>query len=129
MNYFIKEVNKIRMLCFSNEAQIDIAVNTRKYINANFEEEIRLDQLAHLQHTSKFHLIRLFKRYYGITPHQYLIGKRMEEAKRLLKKGNSISDTCYKVGFESINSFSNLFKTKTGKSPSEYRKAIFDKFD
>ncbi len=129
MNYFIKEVNKIKMLCFSNKAQIDIAVNTRRYINSNFGEEIRLDQLAHLQHTSKYHLIRLFKRYYGITPHQYLINIRMEEAKKLLNKGNSISDTCYKVGFESINSFSNLFKTKTGKSPSEYRKAIFDKSD
>ncbi|MFK8006314.1 MAG: helix-turn-helix domain-containing protein [Saprospiraceae bacterium] len=111
----------------SNKIQIDIAVNTKKYIDTNFEKKLNLDLLAHLRFTSKFHLIRVFKKYYGITPRQYLINKRIEKAKDILQTGKSVTDTCYAVGFESINSFSNLFRTKTGMPPSIYRRATFDK--
>lgn len=127
MTYYIQELKRIKGICFSNKVQIDIAVNTKKYIDTNFDKEINLDLLAHLRFTSKYHLIRVFKKYYGITPRQYLINKRVEKAKIFLKSGKSVSDTCYTIGFGSINSFSNLFKTKTGVSPSIYRKATFDK--
>lgn len=127
MNYYIREVKRIKEICFSNQIQLDIAVNTKRYIDSNFEKAINLNLLAHLRFTSKYHLIRVFKRYYGVTPRQYLIDKRIENAKKLLKRGASVSDTCYTVGFESVNSFSNLFKAKTGMAPSRYRKATFDK--
>ena len=127
MNYYIQELERIKGICFSNEIQLEVAINTKRYLDTNFEQEINLDLLAHLQYTSKYHLIRVFKRYYGVTPRQYLINKRIEKAKIFLKSGKSVSDTCYAIGFESINSFSNLFKTKTGMSPSIYRRATFDK--
>lgn len=126
-NYYIQEAERIKSICFSNTIQIDIAVNTKRYIDANFDQKISLDVLSHIQFTSKYHLIRIFKKYHGITPRQYLINKRIEQAKKRLKSGVSVSDACYTVGFESVNSFSNLFKTKTGMSPSIYRKATFDK--
>ncbi|MEO1258696.1 MAG: AraC family transcriptional regulator [Bacteroidota bacterium] len=127
MNYYIKELERIKGICFSNKIQIDLAVNTKKYIDANFDKEINLDLLAHLQFTSKYHLVRVFKKYHGTTPRQYLINKRIEKAKKMLNTGKSVSDTCYAVGFVSINSFSNLFKAKTGTAPSVYRRATFDK--
>ena len=127
MNHYIQELEKIKKICFSNEEQLDVAIKTKRYLDHNFGEKINLDVLAQLQCTSKYHLIRVFKKYYGITPRQYLINKRIEKAKIILKSGKSVSDTCYTVGFESLNSFSNLFKAKTGKSPSMYRKATFDK--
>lgn len=127
MNHYIKELERIKGICFSNKIQLDLAVNTKRYLDTNFDKAINLDLLAHLQFTSKYHLIRVFKRYYGITPRQYLINKRVEKAKALLKSGKSVSDACYTVGFESINSFSNLFKAKTGVPPSVYRRATFDK--
>ena len=127
MNYYIQELKRIKEICFSNKIQIDIAVNTKKYIDANFDKEINLDLLAHLRFTSKYHLIRVFKKYYGITPRQYLINKRIEKAKTILKSGKSVSDTCYSVGFDSVSSFSNLFRAKTGMSPSDFRRATFDK--
>ena len=127
MNHYIQEVERIKRICFSNKIQIDLAINTKRYIDTNFGKEINLDLLSHLQFTSKYHLIRVFKRYYGITPKQYLIDKRIEEAKKMLKSGKSVSETCYTVGFESLNSFSNLFKAKTGMPPSMYKRATFDK--
>jgi len=127
MTYYTQELARIKENCFSNKVQLDIAVNTKKYIDTNFDKEINLDLLARLRFTSKFHLIRVFKKYYGITPRQYLINKRIEKAKKNLKAGKSVSDTCYSIGFDSIYSFSNLFKAKTGISPSAYRRATFDK--
>ena len=127
MNYYTQKLERIKEICFSNKGQLDITINTKKYIDNHFDSDINLDLLAQLQSTSKYHLIRLFKKYYGITPRQYLINKRVEKAKKHLKAGKSVSDTCYTVGFESISSFSNLFKAKMGMSPSIYRRATFDK--
>lgn len=127
MNHYIKELERIKAICFSNQVQIDIALNTKRYIDTNFDKAINLSLLARLHFTSKYHLIRVFKRYNGITPRQYLINKRIEHARKHLEAGKSVSDTCYTIGFESINSFSNLFKTKTGMSPSAYRRATFDR--
>jgi len=127
MTYYIKELKRIKEICFSNKVQIDIAVDTKRHIDTNFDQEINLELLARLRFTSKYHLIRVFKKYYGITPRQYLIHKRIEIAKKKLKSGKSVSDTCYAVGFDSISSFSNLFKARTGISPSVYKRATFDK--
>lgn len=127
MTYYLQESMRIKEICFSNKIQIDIAINTKRYIDSNFDKDLNLVLLAHLQFISKYHLIRVFKKYYGVTPRQYLINKRIENAKKILKSGSIVSDTCYTVGFESISSFSILFKAKTGMSPSVYRKATFDK--
>jgi len=127
MTFYIQELERIKRICFSNKIQLDIAVNTKRFIDTNFDKEINLDLLAHLRFTSKYHLIRVFKKYYGITPRQYLINKRIEMAKKKLKSGQSVSDTCYSIGFGSLNSFSNLFKAKTGIPPSVYKRATFDK--
>lgn len=127
MTYYIKELERIKRICFSNKIQTDIAIHTKSYIDTNFDQEINLDVLTRLRFTSKYHLIRVFKKYYGITPRQYLINKRIEIAKKKLKSGKSVSDTCYSIGFDSISSFSNLFRAKTGITPSVYKRATFNK--
>ncbi len=127
MSHYSQELERIKGICFSNQVQMDIAIHTKRYIDTNFDQEIKLDLLAHVQCISKFHLIRVFKKYYGITPRQYLIHKRIEQAKKILKTGKRVSETCYLVGFESLNSFSILFKAKTGIPPSVYRRATFNK--
>ena len=127
MTYYTQKLERVKERCYSNKIQIDIAINTKRYIDTNFDRDLNLDLLSHLQFCSKYHLIRVFKKYYGITPRQYLINKRIEQAKKILKTGTSVSETCYLVGFGSINSFSNLFSAKTGMRPSVYRRATFDK--
>ena len=122
MTYYNTELKRIKKICYSNEKQIETVIGIRNYIDNNYESDLNLDFLSHIRFISKYHLLRLFKKHYGLTPKQYLIDKRIEKSKERLKKNIPVTETCFAVGFESIGSFSTLFKTKTGKSPSEYQK-------
>ena len=127
MTFYESEIERIRANCFSNDKQLETVIATRNYIDQNFENPLNLDLLSHLRFTSKYHLLRLFKKYYGLTPRQYLIDKRIEKSKEHLKSGMSVTSTCFAVGFESLGSFSKLFKTRTGKTPSAFRKEQFSR--
>ncbi len=125
MTFYQSEINRIKEICYSNEGQLQTVIGMRNYIEGNFDKELNLELLSRIRLTSKFHLLRLFKKYYGQTPRQYLIDKRIEKAKAYLKTGMSVSETCYAVGFESPSSFSTLFKKKTGLTPIDFQKAQF----
>lgn len=130
MNYYLKEVTRIKEERYSNERQLETVIETRRYINNHFNKDLNLDLLSNLRYTSKFHLLRLFKQYYGQTPRQYLIEKRIEQAKKLLLEGKSMTDTCFEIGYESPSAFSTLFKSRVGLSPTAFQKrAIFTKSD
>ncbi|WP_411029047.1 helix-turn-helix domain-containing protein [Spongiimicrobium sp. 3-5] len=93
-------------------------------IDRNYSNKLDLDHIAKKVHLSKYHFLRLFKEAYGITPHKYLISKRLEAAEKMLLTDLPIFRICNEVGFESVHSFSNLFKRYRGKSPSNYRKSL-----
>jgi AraC-like DNA-binding protein len=95
-------------------------VQAKLFIDRHYAEAIDLDCIADEAYFSKFHFIKQFKAIYRQTPHQYLRTVRIEKAQLLLQEGVSVSDTCYAVGFESISSFSNLFKRATGVTPSAF---------
>jgi len=122
MTFYQKKLDKLSGGIYKNQKQIDSVIAIRNYIDCNYEGDVNLDLLSNNQSISKYHLLRLFKKYYGLTPRQYLIDKRIEKAKKHLEDGMSVTETCFAVGFESLGSFSALFKTKTGKSPAEFRK-------
>ena len=71
------------------------------------------------------HLIlsyRLFRQAFATTPHQYLIHRRIERAKELLRSRRiSVTDVCFEVGFQSLGSFSSLFRRCVGDAPVNYR--------
>lgn len=123
MTFYESEIRRIRSICYANENQLQTVIETRKHIDRHFDQKLDLDMLSQMSFTSKYHLLRLFKRYYGLTPRQYLIDKRIAIAKKFLQRDMSVTETCFAVGFESLGSFSTLFKAKTGISPSAYRKA------
>jgi AraC-like DNA-binding protein len=95
-------------------------VQAKLFIDNNYSEKIDLDNIADEAYFSKFHFVRQFKKIYGKTPHQYLTTVRIEKAMLLLKTDLPVSTVCYEVGFESIGSFSALFKRIVGLAPSEY---------
>src|SRR5688500_18546019 len=130
MTYYLNEISRIKKTCYSNKGQIETVIGTRHFIDNHFDKELNLDLLSQIRFTSKFHLLRLFKRYYGQTPKQYLTGKRIEAAKQLLDKGVNVSETCFHVGFDSPSSFATLFKSRLGLTPSQFQKrATFTKPD
>jgi AraC-like DNA-binding protein len=97
-------------------------VKAKLFIDNNFQDNLDLDNIADEAYFSKFHFIRLFKSIYGKTPHQYLTQVRIENAKQFLRLNLTVSDTCFKVGFDSITSFTGLFKKSEGKTPSAYQR-------
>ncbi len=95
-------------------------VQAKLFIDEHYAEHLDLENISDEACFSKFHFIRLFRNVYGKTPHQYLTTVRIEKAKILLTKNIPVSEVCYDVGFESLSSFSGLFRKLTGRSPSEY---------
>ena len=122
MTFYKTEIERIRNICYSNDKQLDTVITLKNFIDAHFDKKLDLNFLSDVHFTSKYHLLRLFKKYYGITPKQYLTDKRIERSKAHLADGMSVTETCYAVGFESVGSFSSLFKAKTGKAPHAYQK-------
>jgi AraC-like DNA-binding protein len=96
-------------------------VQAKLYIDEYFCDPINLNSIADQAFFSKFHFIRLFKKTYGKTPHQYLISVRIENAKLFLQTEMSISDVCFAIGFDSVTSFTGLFKKITSQTPSAYQ--------
>lgn len=90
---------------------------------AHISEEFNLARLAALAGVSKFHFHRLFKSAAGVSPAQYHIHLRMDEARRLLRETTkSVIDVALEVGYTNPSHFAKLFHRETGLSPSNYRR-------
>lgn len=94
----------------------------RDYIDSCFAERLSVARVARVACLSPFHFQRLFKSAFGVTPMRRLQARRLEEAKRLLATRNmEVSEVCSAIGFESLGSFSTLFRKRFGASPRAYR--------
>jgi len=96
-------------------------VAAKVFIDENYHEAIDLDEISQKAYLSRFHFHRLFSKVYKKTPLQYLTAKRIEKAKTLLSENKPVTDVCNEVGFESLGSFSVLFKKEIGFAPTYYR--------
>lgn len=97
-------------------------VQAKLFIDGNYHENIDAREIADEACYSKFHFIRTFRSIYGKTPHQYLTSVRIEKAKELMEAEASVTEACFAVGFDSLGSFTELFKRRTNLTPSEYRR-------
>ena len=96
-------------------------VAAKVYIDENFQDAIDLEDISRKACLSRFHFHRLFRQVYKRTPHQYLTKKRLDKARDLLAINKPVTEVCNEVGFESIGSFSVLFKKEIGFAPQYYR--------
>ncbi len=96
-------------------------VQAKLFIDNHYADVIDLAKISDEAYFSKYHFIRLFKLAYGQTPGQYLSRVRIEKAMQLLKTEMPVSQVCLSVGFESLSSFSGLFKRIVGSTPTAYR--------
>lgn len=91
-------------------------------VRARYDEPLSVDDLAAAAGLSPYHFLRTFRRVVGATPHRYLTDVRLERAKELLARGDSVTEVCGLVGFHSVGSFSSLFRRQLGCAPSEFRR-------
>ena len=94
----------------------------RDFIDHCYDHPLSLDQISEKACFSRYHFLRLFRQAFNKTPHQYLIERRIEKAKELLKGHElRVTDVCFEVGFQSLGSFSSLFQKRVGHAPITYR--------
>lgn len=94
----------------------------RLLLDRSYATPITIEDLSRAVALSPYYLIRAFRHVYKQTPHQYLVGQRIAHAKELLRNSDlSITEICAAVGFESLGSFSTLFRKVAGLSPRAYR--------
>jgi len=127
MTYYRDEVTKLTKALYPHDDLTKQIKAAKLYIDKHFSEDINLNKIAGKALVSKFHFIRLFKKYYGCTPNQYLQEVRIEKAKKVLQKGKSIDEVCAAVGFTSKTSFTSLFKKMTGTTPFVYQNSTAKK--
>lgn len=94
----------------------------KSYIDSHFSMDLNLDILSKIGYINKYYLIHQFKKLYDITPMDYVNEVRYNTAKDLLINSNlSIQEISSNVGFNSQSYFNQLFKKKSGLTPTRYR--------
>ena len=94
-----------------------------EYIEAHLDSELTLDDLAAVAHLSPFHFARQFKTSTGLPPHQYVIARRVERAKQLMRGGGdlSLAQVAARAGFWDQGHFTRHFKRLVGVTPKRFR--------
>jgi AraC-like DNA-binding protein len=93
----------------------------RDLIDRAYAEPLDVPAMARAANMSPAHFSRKFNAAYGETPYSYLMTRRIERAKALLRQGMSVTDACVTVGCTSLGSFSSRFTEVVGDTPSQYR--------
>ena len=97
----------------------------RDRIDREYAEPLDVDSLARTALMSSGHFSRSFRAAYGETPYGYLMTRRIERAKALLRRGDlSVTEVCVAVGCTSLGSFSTRFTELVGMSPSAYKASV-----
>ena len=100
-------------------------VRARDLADARYAERLRVDDLARAAGLSRAHFSREFRRAFGESPHSYLLTRRLERAAALLRTTDrSVADICFRVGLQSVGSFTTSFTRTYGMSPTAYRAAF-----
>ncbi|MGT2527514.1 helix-turn-helix domain-containing protein [Streptomyces nojiriensis] len=94
----------------------------RDMMDRDYAEPLDVPALAQVALMSAGHFSRSFRAAYGETPYSYLMTRRVERAKALLRRGDlSVTEVCFAVGCTSLGSFSSRFTELVGETPSAYR--------
>lgn len=103
-------------------------VKIKRYIEANYVQNITLDSLAELSHLNKYYMVHAFTLHYGCSPIRYLCQTRIKASKELLANTNySITEVAQYSGFSSQSYFAQCFSRSCGMTASAYRKNCKEK--
>ncbi len=94
---------------------------TFRYIDDHLTEDLLLENIAGQVHLNPVYLTRIFKSYTGMPVQQYIIEKRLSQAKKLLREGKPPIDVCFLCGFNNYSNFSRTFSKHLKISPKQYQ--------
>lgn len=92
------------------------------YIDANFAQPLRLDAICAAAGLSESYLIRAFKRRYGMTPHAYLVNRRVQYSRSQLRRGRHIAEVAADAGFADQAHLQRVFKRMVAATPAQYQR-------
>ena len=96
-------------------------------IAAELDAELSLASLAKDSGYSRAHFLRMFRAATGLTPHQYVLERRVSTARQLLRNSKfSLVDVALKCGFSSQTHMNDVFRKHLGVTPQEYRRNVYD---
>jgi transcriptional regulator GlxA family with amidase domain len=102
--------------------ELKLLRRARDRMDREYAKPLDVPALASTALMSTAHFSRRFREAYSETPYAYLMTRRIERAKALLRRGDvSVTEVCFDVGFASLGSFSSRFTELVGESPSAYR--------
>jgi len=93
----------------------------RSHLEQDLRDPVKLPELAALVGVSPFHFQRLFKEFFGQSPHEFHRQRRLEWARSKIEDGMSVLEACVEAGFQSPSSFTRLFKRHFGQSPGSVK--------
>ena len=103
-----------------------VALEAYEYINENLSSDCSLKTVAEAVNASPNYLQTVFTQSFGVSPYKYTIIKRIEKAKKMITIGDkSMLEIALDTGFCSQSHFNRIFKSQTGKTPSQYRSDAF----
>ena len=97
--------------------------DAKNYIDANFLESLRIEDISKESKISEYHFIRQFKTVFKMTPYKYVIKKRLEYALELINNNFSMTEISDILGYTDLAAFSKAFKSFHGVSPKNYPSA------
>ena len=111
----------------SATADLVLLRQARDRMDRDYAEPLDVPALARAALMSPGHFSRSFRAAFGETPYSYLMTRRIERAKALLRRGDlSVTEVCFAVGCSSLGSFSSRFTELVGETPSAYRARAHD---
>jgi AraC-like DNA-binding protein len=97
-------------------------VRAKDLADARYAEPLTVDDLACAAGLSRAHFSREFRRAFGVSPHAYLLTRRLERAAALLRgTDHGVAEICFSVGLQSVGSFTTSFTRMFGMPPTAYR--------
>jgi AraC-like DNA-binding protein len=97
-------------------------LRARDLADGRYFEALDVEDMARAAGLSRAHFSREFRRAFGVSPHAYLLTRRLERAAQLLRTtDHSVAEVCVSVGLQSVGSFTTSFKRNFGKTPTAYR--------
>lgn len=109
----------MKSLTTRDESRISTAVS---FIESHFRQQLSLEELSELVGISPYHFLRTFRQVVGLTPHQFLLRRRLSEAALRLRTTNeSVLEIALDAGFGDLSNFNHTFRSSFGTTPTKYR--------